>query len=65
MFWCSGTILFVTRASTLVLGIAMGALGVLLYQRLRERIEEEDPNVLADRLADQLRALEDRVRAEG
>jgi hypothetical protein len=52
----------VTRATTLVLGIAMGALGVLLYRRLREVVEEEDPEVLADRLARQLQILEDRTK---
>ena len=51
-----------TRASTFVLGIATGALGVLLYRRLREVVEEEDPEALADRLAEQLHILEERTR---
>lgn len=50
-----------TRASHLVLGIAVGALGLALYQRLRQVVAEEDPEVLADRLAQQLQVLEERT----
>ncbi|MGV3615006.1 MAG: hypothetical protein ACO1SV_06690 [Fimbriimonas sp.] len=51
-----------TRATNLVLGIAMGAIGVLLLQRLREVVREEDPEALADRLAQQLQLLEERTQ---
>jgi len=51
----------VSRATTLVLGITVGALSVLLYRRLREVIEEENPDALIDRIAQQLQTLEDRT----
>lgn len=62
MFLGSGTFLSVTRASHLILGIAVGALGIVLYQRLRQVVEQEDPEVLADRLAQQLHLLEERTQ---
>jgi hypothetical protein len=51
----------VTRASHFILGIAVGALGLALYTRLRQVVEEEDPEALADRLAQQLQLLEERT----
>jgi hypothetical protein len=45
-----------------LLGIAVGALGIVLYTRLRQVVEQEDPEVLVDRLSEQLEALEARIR---
>jgi len=54
----------VSRGSTLLLGIAVGALGIVLYTRLREVVEQEDPEVLVDRLSKQLETLEARTKRE-
>ena len=45
----------------LVLGITIGAVGVVLALRLRQVLEERDPEALADRIADDLRSLESRL----
>jgi uncharacterized membrane-anchored protein YhcB (DUF1043 family) len=47
-------------ASTLVLGIAIGALSIALIRRLREVQKNREPDELLDRLSDQLSALEAR-----
>jgi hypothetical protein len=48
-------------ATTLVLGIAVGALTVLLYRRLREVAHDEDPDAIMDRMSRQLQELEHRL----
>jgi uncharacterized membrane-anchored protein YhcB (DUF1043 family) len=47
-------------ASTLVFGIAIGALSIALIRRLREVQKNRDPDNLIERLSDQLAALETR-----
>jgi hypothetical protein len=42
----------------LLLGIATGAIGVILIQRLQQVLREEDVEGLRERLADQLSSLE-------
>jgi hypothetical protein len=48
-------------SATLLLGIAIGAVGVLLLERFKEVLHEEDPDDLADRLVKNIQALEDRM----
>lgn len=52
------------RASAnLVIGIAIGAVAVLLITRVRKVVTDEDPEALADRLTRNLQALEARIAA--
>gem|GEM_PF-6749633 len=51
-----------SRSTTLILGIAVGAVGVALYTRLRAQIEDEDPEALIEKLSRQLQTLEDREK---
>jgi hypothetical protein len=48
-------------ATTLLVGIAVGALTVVLYRRLREVAVEEDPEKIMDRVSHQLLELEKRL----
>ncbi|HEY0865728.1 MAG TPA: hypothetical protein VGE01_00020 [Fimbriimonas sp.] len=48
-------------ATTLIFGIAVGALTVVLYRRLREVAIEEDPEAIMERVSKQLQELERRV----
>jgi hypothetical protein len=47
-----------------LLGLAVGATTVLLVQRLREVVEEEDAEAIANRLSQQLQELEARATGE-
>lgn len=49
----------------LILGIAIGAVGVALALRLKQILEERDPDSLVDRIGEDLRALEARVGSLG
>jgi hypothetical protein len=42
----------------LLTGMALGALAVVLVQKLRERLAQEDPDSLSDRISAQLDQLE-------
>jgi len=44
----------------LIMGIAIGAAGVTLALRLRQVLEERDPQAVADRIAEELSDLEKR-----
>jgi hypothetical protein len=48
-------------AKTLILGIVVGAASVVLALRLRQLIEERDPDILVEKIADQLEELEARI----
>jgi uncharacterized membrane-anchored protein YhcB (DUF1043 family) len=48
-------------AKTLILGIVIGAVSVVLLDRLRQIREDQDPEALVDRLADQMDALEQKL----
>jgi hypothetical protein len=43
------------------LGIAIGAISVVLYRRLKQVVEADNPELLVDRLAQQLEELEGRL----
>jgi hypothetical protein len=46
------------RGKSLILGLAIGAVGTLLYLRIKQVREDEDPNALMERLSEQMEALE-------
>jgi hypothetical protein len=46
----------------LIIGFLLGTGSVLLLQRIKERIDEDDPERLSDRISGQLASLE--LRAE-
>ena len=45
----------------LILGITLGAVGAVLGLRLKQIMDERDPEALADRIAEDLRELEART----
>jgi predicted dinucleotide-utilizing enzyme len=47
-------------ASSLLIGVALGAIGTLLVRRLYEYRQNSDPDALVDRIASQVEALERR-----
>jgi hypothetical protein len=51
----------VRSSTSFVLGIVVGALAVVLGQRLREVVAEEDAEAIADRLTRQIQLLEERT----
>ena len=50
-----------SRGISLLIGIGVGAVSLALYQRLQTLIREEDPEALADSLAEKLKELESRL----
>jgi hypothetical protein len=48
-------------ATTLLVGIAIGAIGVVMIKRLREVIADGDPEALVDRISNQVEDLERRL----
>ncbi|MDX2066546.1 MAG: hypothetical protein SFX74_12475 [Fimbriimonadaceae bacterium] len=45
-------------ATTLLIGIAIGAIGAVMIKRLREVIADGDPDALVDRITHQVEDLE-------
>jgi hypothetical protein len=45
-------------------GLAIGALTVVFYRRLREVVVDEKPEAIIDRMTKQLQELEHRITAE-
>lgn len=54
----------VSRAATFILGIATGALSVLMYQRYRQVVEEESSEVLVEKITKNLQTLEERTSSK-
>lgn len=54
----------VRSTTSFLLGLAVGATTVLLVQRLREVVEEEDADAIALRLSEQLAELEQAAASE-
>ncbi|MBI1757567.1 MAG: hypothetical protein HYR64_10735 [Fimbriimonas ginsengisoli] len=48
-------------ATAFLIGIAFASLGVVMYRRIREVVDEEDAEELADRLSARLDELETRT----
>ena len=44
--------------ATLVLGLTIGIVGIMLYNRMRAAANDEDPEVLLDKLSQKLQDLE-------
>jgi len=51
-------------ATTLFIGVAIGAVGALLVRRLQEYVANNDPDTLIDRLSQQVDTLERRFGAD-
>lgn len=50
-----------SRGMSLLVGVGVGVVSLALYQKLRQIIVDEDPEALADQLADKLKELENRL----
>jgi len=48
-------------AKSIFFGIAVGAIGTILVRRILQVIRDDNPEVLIDRIADQLNHLENRL----
>lgn len=53
-----------TRGKVLLMGMVVGAAGILMYSRLRELLDDRDPEKLMLKLKDQFDELEAEILAK-